>query len=143
MAIDQPQAENTTSDNSDRRRESRVPIAISCAFTVLNPPWAITTAPLRGMTENINLNGLRIALECRDRQQLSGWAEAIKEGTTVKVEVRLLNEPDAQPIRGQLAWVFQDPLQPSDCSIGVMFALLRDREVRLLKDLIAKVNEGS
>lgn len=144
-----PEREATGDASMDRRRERRLAFTHRCLLSIKAPIWAMTNDPVSGRTEDITLHGLRISIGEIDRKRASSWAEAVKEDSELTVEVSLTDHPEVPTLKGQIVWVHgaQDENatagddSPTDinCSIGVLFSVLRERESLAIRQLIRNI----
>jgi hypothetical protein len=117
-------------------------------MAVQSPVWAMTPRSLSGLSENITLNGIKITGLKTDPGQAESWVKAIHRDEFISVEI-LLPELEGFPrLSGQMAWVdtggSSSPGVLSDSlnvSVGIVFSILKEKEVRALRALVAKLSE--
>ena len=128
---------------SERRRERRLVFSRRCEVSLVSPIWTLTRKPLKGITENITANGMKIASLKTEPGQAEDWKRGIDHDEEVLAEISFPDLPDFPRLRGQLVWVFQPEEgataageNPLVCSVGILFSIMEERETRALRDLI-------
>jgi len=127
----------------ERRRQSRYDFVSNCLLTVKSPAWAIAKKPLRGCSENINQNGMRINDLTIDEGTADLWQQAIRSDEELQMVLIFPQFDELSSLRGECVWIHrEDPLpEPMDgavytYSVGVIFHILGRKQRRALQSLI-------
>jgi hypothetical protein len=127
----------------NKRRAERLVFTSRCSVEVETPAWAMMTEPMPGETSNITQHGMRISLRDFLPMRAQKWGKAVDSHERLIVRVNIPLEPTPLTLSGQVVWFeFEETDIPGEgiANLGILFAVLREGESRLLRRLLESID---
>jgi len=134
-----------TPSHDDRRREQRLPYLRDCQVKIRSPQWAVLPGYLLGVTNNITMHGVRLALDGFSRSMFAQWAAHLQDGETLLVTVGFEEGEELIELPGEITWsLFRESEEDPDegiCEAGVLLSLLDPATEESLRRLIERLSQ--
>lgn len=128
---------------SNKRRQARLQFTSQCLLEVESPAWAMSSQEIEGETVNITTHGMRLNIPGFAMARARRWKQAIDNHERINVRLRIPLEPVQLAMTGQVVWFdFEETDSPDTvlACAGVLFAILRESEAKLLRRLVDSID---